>query len=169
MKSDKQQEPVGDEPALYEIDRNDLINEWCGQMRLRWGAGKRLAEARQEHERAKARQKVVYSDVELAIRRAPQDYRLSVEPKAPTEGAIKATVEVQEEVKDVNELTITSKYAVDIAQAECDVVDDRRHALENIVKLGLSEWYAEPRVPKSGGFDPANLEKLKNKVGKQKK
>jgi hypothetical protein len=150
---------------VFDLDRHRLDEEWLLQPRLRREWGEKLAEARKEHDRAKANLNVVEAEIELSIRKNPSHFDL----EKVTEGAVKATVLVQPEYQKAVEASLVAKHNVDVIQAYLDAIDDRKRTLENLVQLWLADYYAEPRVSGEAGkkmFDVEARNAFKSKGGK---
>src|SRR5258708_120313 len=95
-------ESVEDDP--FTLDPANMDIAWLNQSRLFRAAGKRWAEAKEDHERAKAAKKVMESRlkevaalVNLDIRRSPEEYGIERVRGHATEDAVKQAVMLSDE------------------------------------------------------------------------
>ena len=131
----------------FRIDQHRLDEEWQGQPDRYHSAAVFLADAKMEYEQAKARRDVVEAEVNLDIRRRePADFGV----KSLTEDVVKKCVVLDKRYqKAVHEVHDTQR-AMGIAQADVDAEDQRKAALQDIVRLFLADyWGTSPRVPES--------------------
>lgn len=143
------------EQDYFQLDPHRLDEEWIAQPALYRKAAERLADAREEYERAKAKEKVVYAEVELAVRRNPDNFGL----EKATESCVRAAVEVNPSVKAVVTATITARKTMDLAQVRVDTLEHRKKALENLVVLQGRDYYAEPKA--KAPMNQTRIEKAK--------
>lgn len=136
--------PANDrEPDFFEIDKNHLPEEWCNHPKHYYRRATKLADAREAWERAKAERDVIAADVEKSVRLTPSEFGI----EKVTEAAVNAAVTLDKRHRDANHRVIQAKHAVDMAQAAVDTLDHRKHALENMVKLLLAEFFSVPKEP----------------------
>ena len=131
---------------FFDLDANRLDQEWLNQPKLYHEYATKLADARRDHEQAKANLKLVESEARLRIRKNPTQYDL---PKA-TEGAIEEVVVTQPDYRKALHKMLEAKHASEVLQATVDALDHRKKALEKLVELRLHDYYAEPRVRDRG-------------------
>ena len=132
-----------DEHDPFEIDPRALDAEWIRQPALARAAGRREAEARDAHSRAKAALDVARAKARLAVRRAPGAYFLR---DKPTVDEIEAAVEVSDDVQAAVAAVNAAKFELDVAGADVVAYVDRRKALEGLVDL-LAMDYQTGREP----------------------
>lgn len=124
----------------FQIDRFRLDDEWCRQPNLYHAYAEALAEAKQNLDEAKSDAAVMRAEVELKIRKDPDDYNL---PKV-TEGVIKAALDANEELKSAEQVVIDARYHVGILEAAVQALDHRKRALSDLVSLHLADYYSKP-------------------------
>lgn len=129
------------EPDFYDLDKYRLDEEWESQPKLYRRHAMELADAKADSERAEAVKAVVYAEVEQEFRSAN-----SGAAKAPTEAAVKAAVITDKRYRDAVESAIQAQHAADVAKVAVDTLNHRKMALENLVSLFLSAYYAKPRA-----------------------
>jgi hypothetical protein len=133
-----------DEFHILKIDANRLDKEWIAQPQFYFQYASKLADAKQKVEEAKAELDLVRAEAERKIRRKPEKY---CPGEKVTEGGVKCALENREEVKQAQQQVLTAKHRVDILQAAVSALDHRKTALENLVRLTLSNYMASPRAP----------------------
>lgn len=147
------------QPDLFRIDRFRLEEEWVHQPLLRAEWGEKLANARQEHERAKARLdvakdelKTIEASIALEIRRRlPEDYGLSKFTDPTIENLVQTDArrkEAMDRVFLVREELIQVKHLEDILESKVEAIDQRKMALPDLVRLQMANYYAKPVEPR---------------------
>ena len=144
-----------EEPAPFDIDAERLDQEWLEQSRLYHQAALRLADARRDHEQAKADRDVTCAELDRSVRSQPGKYGL----EKVTEGAVANLILLQPEHKRATQKVIEAKHTADVFQADVDALDHRKRALENLVQLRLANYFSEPRVR----GNPEETEKFRNR------
>ena len=133
-------------PEFYEIDKYRLDQEWEQQPRLYREHAERLADAERDLSQAEAAVKVTRADVELKVRKAPDLY--GVEKVA--EAGIKAAVELDKRVRKSTLTVIEAKHKADILKAAVRTLEHRKSSLEELVRLWLADYFAEPTTSDKG-------------------
>lgn len=147
-----------DHSKLFTIDKHHLDEELVKHPKELHKYAELLADAEEEHSTKKARLEIVEAELSKDIRSDPVKYDL---PKV-TEDAIRNTVILQERYQTAKAKLIAAKHKVDVLEAVVEALRDTRSMLENLVKLFLSDYYAEPRLPKD--FREEVETKSKNRV-----
>lgn len=124
----------------FQIDRFRLDDEWVRQPDLFRRYSETLAMAKAEHDGLKNDLDVIRAETELKIRQDPDSYGLD----KVTEGVIKATVEVQPEVKQAEKDVVTARYKVGVLEAAVGALDHRKRALSDLVSLHLADYFSKP-------------------------
>ena len=127
-------------------DQNRLDEEWGKQSRLRLSYGFMRADARKELSQCKAELEVTESELKLTIRDHPEKFGLA----KITEDAVRSTLVIQDEYKDALGKVISAQHEVDVIDAALAAIDDRKHTLEDWVKLYLSGYFSDPKAPEDG-------------------
>ena len=126
---------------IFDLDKNRLDEEWTQQPRLYAQYATKLADARAEHERAKASRDVVEAELDRDIRLNPEKYDLT----KVTEGSIQSTITLQKAHRKVVGDVIEASHTVDTLDAYVRALDHRKKALEKLVDLRLADYFSEPR------------------------
>lgn len=128
---------------FFEIDKLRLDSEWVEQPKLFHKYSTRLADAKEELERAKAHKDVVEAELGRDIRSDPAKYDL---PKV-TEGAVEACILLQPSYQAALDQVIKSRHNVDLLQAAVDTLDHKKKALESLVYLHGQDYFSAPVAP----------------------
>lgn len=146
---------LGEEEPEYEMDQaidpGALDVEWLEQASLFMRWSEKSADASARVDRAKDKLKVVKAEVFLDVRAHPEKYRL----EKVTDKVTEAVVESSEEVQAAASELITFKHESDILSAAVKSFEQRKTALENLVKLQGQNYFAGPTEPRDlrGEFD----------------
>ncbi len=153
---------MGREPLDYEcdiaIDSDALDVEWLQQPELMRRYSQHAAETKRELDEAKERLDVGKAKIETDIRINPEKYELA---KA-TEGAIQSAIILQPEYQKLAKAYSDARYEHEIAGAAVRAVDQRKTALENLVRLLSLSYFAGPQTPRD--LQKEALEKKESKM-----
>lgn len=142
MSNDEKAKVLG---SVLEIDEYDLEKEWTKQPKLffRW-AGEAAA-ARLAVDEAKAALEIVRAEIDSEVRSDPEGH--GIDGKV-TEKMVEAVV-VQSAVCILAvRKSQKAKHRYDIVSALVSALEQRKSALEYLVRLRLSDYFSEPRAPK---------------------
>ena len=128
---------------LFELNKNNLDNEWVSQVSLFAEWADKLAEARQTERRAKAQLELTEAEVKLSIRRNPQQYGL----EKVTEGAVTELLTIDKRYQKALAAHHDAEHTVDVYKAKVDTLHQRKGGLEDLVRLRLADYFSEPKAP----------------------
>lgn len=143
-----------------QIDEYNLDQEWKRQPALVVKYGEALADAKREADMAK-------EQLDLTIAEVDTDIRANLgEGKKPTESALANMVTMHADVQSDKQAHIEAKHRVALLSAACSAFDNRRAALENLVKLHGMGYFAEPNadITARSTLDEATTKGAKHKV-----
>jgi hypothetical protein len=126
------------------IDESALDVEWLSQPKLMMGYGIHAAEKRREMDIAKEQLDVCKAELDRSIRENPEEFGIS----KITETVVSNTILTQEKYKIAAEFYIKAKYETDMSLAAVRAIDQKKQALENLVKLHGQQYFAGPKVPR---------------------
>jgi len=141
------------------IDEDALDVEWLRQAMLMGRYGRLAVEARRVMDLTKERLDVVRAELDRDIRANPAKYGI----EKVTEGVVQNTIILAEKVRtdeekkeiamiqpyqDAVRAFIDAKYESEMAQAAVRAVDQKKSALENLVRLHGQQYFAGPSVPR---------------------
>ena len=140
------------------IDEQALDVEWLQQAELMRKYATHAGACKKEMDEAKERLETGKARIEMGIRQDPKEYGL----EKVTEGAIQSTIQLQEEYQKLNQNYINAKYEYEVATAAVRAIDQKKTALENLVKLLGVSYFAGPQAPRD-----LTEERLKEKEQKE--
>jgi hypothetical protein len=140
------------------IDEQALDVEWLNQPQ-RMGEYCRLtAEARRTMDLAAENLEFVKATIERAIRADPDRYGVKPGVRGITEASIDAAVIIHDEYKIASRQLIDARYEHDVAVGAVRAFDQRKAALENLVRLHGQNYFAGPSVPRDLPAERARLD-----------
>jgi len=130
--------------SFLDIDEHRLDEEWIGQPKLFGHWARKAASARRKMDEAKSNLELVQAELDLEVRTNPEKFDLSKVTENVVKSAILQDTRYVGAQKKVND----ARYDHEVAQAAVSALEHRKYALQNLVSLFLSSYYAEPRSPK---------------------
>lgn len=140
-----------DYTADLEIERDALDEEWLHQPNRYMYYAHQLAEAQRDADLAEEHLDVVRAEVDHEIRKDPESFGL----EKVTEAGVKAKLPLQEKYRKALKRYIDCKYEAGLLASAVRAFDQRRAALENLVKLQGQGYFSQPRV---SGEDATQME-----------
>ena len=128
-----------------QIDENALDLEWLTQPRLMLQYIDEQASARRQVDREKEKLAVVRAELDKKIRSNPESFEL----EKITESLISSTIIVQKKYKKAMKVVIDAQYEYQMAQGAVQSVEQRKSALENLVKLFGMGYFSGPKTPRN--------------------
>lgn len=145
-----------------EIDPNALDVEWLKQPSLFFKYSDKAALARKNLDALKEEYDVYRAALDSKIRKEPEKYGLT----KVTEGSIAAVITMDKTVEEFENSVNELKYQFDILTNAIRAFDQKKSALENLVKLLGMDYFSAPSSPRDLGTE---WEKnAKRKVGNDK-
>ncbi len=140
------------------IDEYKLDMEWKKQPALAVKYGEAKADAQRDQDIAKEK-------LDYLIAQKDTYYRGTAEGKT-TESAIKSKIDQDDDVVDARQRLIKCKHTVALMQAACDGFNQRKSALENLVKLFGMNYFVEPAadIESRGTVEAIQVDAAKKKV-----
>jgi hypothetical protein len=126
------------------IDETALDVEWLEQPRLMLRYTTHAAAAKQQLDEAKEKLDIVTAKLDADIRTSPGDYGISKLTESAIQGAITLSTVYQDALQTYNK----TRYEHEMAQAAVRAMDQRKTALENLVRLLTASYFAGPQVPR---------------------
>ena len=146
------------------IDKFKLDIEWEHQPTLFAYYARKNAEAIAERDRVWQNIKVVKAELMAKI----LNFHKEQGSKKPTDVAIDAEIRNSDEHKDASENLIDANENVALTDAAKWAIQQKRDALENMVKLFLAGYWADPKIPPEAKeqADQKTTRKLKRSLNK---
>lgn len=127
------------------LQKNALDDEWLNQAQKYHYYSKVAVEASAERDRVKLNVEVIEATVEREIRADPAKFGIS---DKVTEAVVKAALVLDQRVQDVKSVLLDAEKNLKLANAAQTTVGDLKKSLEYLTQLFLSNYWAEPRMPK---------------------
>jgi hypothetical protein len=161
---------------FFEIDENNLVREWTNQPKLFFQHSVMLVSARKRSEQLKASISLINDDIktikaklDLKIRRDPEKYNI---PKI-TEPSVTAAILIQpclerkeEEKRTLEKRLISVKYRIGILEAVVSTLEQRKSALQDLVRLHGQNYFSTPQVQ---GVDQETIDDMIKREARTKK
>ena len=126
------------------IDENALDLEWLLQPQLMINYAQAAAEAARVFDLKKEKLSLTRAELDKDIRTTPEKYDVV----KVTETVIENTIIMQEEYIEANREMIEAKFQKELAYAAVTALDQKKTALENLVRLHGQQYFAGPKVPR---------------------
>lgn len=127
------------------IDESALDVEWLLQPELMMNYSREAAKARKRVDKSKEALDVVKAELDRDIRSNPENYGIS----KITESVVSNTIILAEEYQEAAKDLIQAKYEADLTSSAVRAVEQRKNALENMVKLHGQQYFAGPIEPRN--------------------
>jgi len=124
------------------IDESALDLEWLGQPALMLKYTQALAKARREVDRLKEKLSVTKAELDQKIRKRPDNFDIEKITETVIQNTIILQVDYQDDMNDL----IEAQYEQQMLQGAVSAVDQKKQALENMVKLYGQQYFAGPKV-----------------------
>ena len=131
-----------------EIDESALDVEWLEQPQLMRRYCHLAAHAHQAMLLAEERLNFVKSTLARDIRADPAAFEVMPGSRGITEDQIKAATRIQESYRAASRSYISAQYEYEVAQGAVRSFDQRKSALENLVRMHGQQYFAGPSVPR---------------------
>lgn len=128
-----------------EIDETSLDIEWLEQPKLFMQYSRHLADMRRRTDEMKQTLDVVKAEIDRDVREDPERFQITGKV---TEGAITSAVLTNEAYKAAYQAFLDAKYEMDMAQSAVRAFEQRKDALENLVRLHGQQYFAGPQLPR---------------------
>ena len=142
------------------IDEEDLAVEWLEQAERMYKYCEKAAEAVREADLASENVKFIRAQLESGIRKTPQEYGVVPGSRGLTESAIEAAVQLHRDYKNASLALIDARFERDVARGAVTAFEQRKAALEGLVKLHGQNYFAGPAVPQNLSEQRARRDQL---------
>jgi response regulator RpfG family c-di-GMP phosphodiesterase len=132
-------------PEHFTIDESQLAEEWIAHPQRVYEYAQLAADIRKTLDELKRRDEVVRAEVGLSVRKNPEVYGIM----KVTESLVDSAITTNDEVRESTQLIIDCKHKLDLAMAAVTAMENKKKALECIVQLHATSYFANPRNPKS--------------------
>ena len=125
------------------IDEDSLDLELLNQASLFMKYAKHHAETRRTVDEEKQRLDIVRADIDKQIREHPEKFKI----EKVTEGAIQSAILTEDSYNIAYKKYLDAKYESDMASNAVQAFNQRKEALEGMIKLLAQSYFAGPSVP----------------------
>ncbi len=139
------------------IDENALDLEWKDQAELFMKYALHLANTQKELDSFKQELDIMRAEIDKSIRENPEKYGI----EKVTEGAIQSAILTDKGFIQANKDYLNVKFENDMAKNAVQAFNQRKEALENLVKLHGQQYFAGPKMPRDLSFEAEKREKQK--------
>jgi len=147
-----------------EISPQDLDVEWLEQPKLMMKYTKKLAELREKRDLIKEELDLTKAELDREIRESPADFKL----EKINNDVVANTILTVEDYQKGSRKLIRANYEVNVMMGIVQAVEQRKQALENLVRLHGQQYFAGPTVPRDLKEEMENRHKSVNKGIAQK-
>lgn len=151
-----------------QINKDALDREWVRQPQLAMEYAEAATNAQAELDAAKERLELVKADLDKRTRQL-----LTSGDKKPTEAAISSAVLLHDECKEASQNYLEARRVLGILRAAADAIcDQRKAALENLVKLFGMGYFSTPTVRSKEGEDglrKSTRQAVRERLGENKR
>jgi hypothetical protein len=128
------------------IDPESLDVEWLQQPKLMLKYTNLAAETKRTVDLAKEKLDLIKAELDKQIRTHPEDFIKGIDKI--TEALVSNTILSLGEYIDVNAEYIEARYQNEITNNAVRALEQKKSALENLVKLYGQQYFAGPKVPR---------------------
>ena len=139
------------------IDPDALDVEWLQQASLTFTYADHCAKVRQDLDYVKQRMDIIMAELDSEVRSDPEEFGLEKITEAAIRNAIIQTTKYQE----IHAEYLSAKYEYEMAQAAIKALDQKKSALENLVRLHGQSYFAGPTIPRDISKEWEQVEKGK--------
>lgn len=132
---------------MYDINILELDLEWLDQSSIMGQACAKLSELEADEREAEGLLELRFAKLQQAVRSNPTKHGL--DPKNLTETGIKSVVYALPEYRQTWQRHHNAQYATSLQKGVVKTLEQRKTALENLVKLHGQGYFALPRVTDS--------------------
>jgi len=127
------------------IQPDELDMEWLDQPKLMVKYSAKLAEAKERRDLMKEEIDLIRAELDRDIREDPEKFGMV----KLTETAVSNCILTMDDYKDAQEQLRRSNYDVNVLQGVVQAIEQRKSALENMVRLLNQNYFAGPSVPRN--------------------
>jgi len=127
-----------------EIDQDALDVEWLEQPKKMFKYARLYADAKRKVDYAKEKIEVVKAQLDKEMRKDPDKFEL----EKTTDAVVANAIVRSQRYIDANGEYIEAKFDADLIRAALQGMEQRKDALENLVRLFGQQYFAGPSVPR---------------------
>jgi hypothetical protein len=140
------------------IDETALDVEWLEQAALFLKYARHLAQSRMELDQAKQALDIIRAGLDKDIRELPDQYGIT----KITDKAVEATIITLVEYQEAFQEYLDAKYETDMSQGAVQAFQQRKDALQELVRLHGQSYFAGPSIPRDLEWEREAFKKKTN-------
>jgi hypothetical protein len=137
------------------IDETSLDVEWLNQASLFMKYARYSAEARRKVDEEKQALDIIKAGIDKQMRETPEKFGI----EKITEGAITAAILTVRQYQTAYQKFLDAKYEADMASSAVQAMNQRKDALENLVRLAGQSYFAGPSIPRDLSWEREQKQK----------
>lgn len=141
-----------------QIDSSALDCEWLEQAALMIKYTRHAAKVRMELDQSKQALDIVRAGLDKDIRELPDQYGIT----KITDKAVEATIITLMEYQEAFQEYLDAKYEADMAQGAVQAFQQRKDALQELVRLHGQSYFAGPSIPRDLEWEREAFKKKTN-------
>jgi hypothetical protein len=145
----KKKEKVSEDAAAQSfgddmrIDAESLDYEWLRQADLYAKYGRMKATAMRRHDQLNAEFDLMSAELDSKVRSAPEKYGIAKITETAIKSSILCVPEYQEKLTQIRDAALE----VELLAVAIRTLEHKRSALENLVRLAVSNYFSLPSIP----------------------
>jgi hypothetical protein len=148
------------------LDRDELDIDWEAHPMRSFGYSLAVAEAKRVLDDLKREHRLLVAETYLDVKKNPEDYDL---PDKPTVDQVKSAAESDEQCEDMYRKVINAQYELNVLQGALKALDDKKSAMENLVRLHGQSYFSTPQTDQEGGETLSDMKRDRVKATIKKK
>lgn len=141
-----------------QIDSTALDVEWLYQAELMIKYTRHAARSRMELDQSKQALDIIRAGLDKEIRELPKQYGL----EKVTDKAVESTIITLMEYQEAFQEYLDAKYETDMAQGAVQAFQQRKDALQELVRLHGQSYFAGPSIPRDLEWEREAFKKKTN-------
>lgn len=140
------------------IEEDALDLEWLNQPSLMLSVTREQAQTMEVEDRAKENLELVKAELDMEIRSDPDAFGIT----KLTEATVSAAILASEKYQEASDRYLNAKFENKVAIGAVKAFEQRKDALENLVKLHGQQYFAGPSIPLNISRDAKNKHNAKS-------
>ena len=148
-----------------QIDETSLDLEWLSQAPLMMKYTRHAAMTKQLADVQKEKLDFIKAELDKEIRLEPEKFDII----KITESVVLNSIIIHPRYTDENKKYIETRFEAEVARGAVAAIEQRKTALENLVKLHGQQYFAGPKVPRDLSWEREERQKQSDKRIKMKR
>ena len=140
------------------LDDTALDVEWLEQPALMMKYSRHCAQMEFEYDKAKEALDLTKAELDFDIRSSPSHYDIN----KITESVVFNTIMMSKRFNEANDTMLKAKFEFNIAKNALKAFEQRKEALENMVRLHGQNYFAGPKIPRDLTWERKQKQKIRD-------